>query len=552
MPDSNARDASSRVLVDRTVLRVDGRPYFSYGPQVLLTPPARYGEALAQIASLGFTAVASPPASLGTIPLLDEFFDAAERAELMVLLVADPRVRDHGRALAEHFSHRRSLLGYQLPPSLDDAELPHYLAERDAIRTRDLFHPIFAPLPESLWEKRWFSPQDLYAAVTPAPTAPGGRFVAPVSGQVARRLLEATPTANPRPVFCTDLPVTISDRERATGLYDDDPVVAAHSRRRLDWYPYYHHFDGQSRRDLLGPVPELLRLQVYGLLMAGVRGIMLDFYEAMLGASPGSGRDRLAEASLLAREITLLRDFLAEGRPAGLDVDSGHPRLEAASIQHGRETLILLRMSGYEDEFFVDECFLERTEVSVFWRDPGELNAYRLDFPKPRKLEIIRDQAGSIRLLAGELELTGAILLTPGQQRAEDLIRTINAALPGAAAIAVDGAAMRYAKVEAIESELMSLGLGMDNRERLRAVHARLVAARQALQREDFALAFDEARTVGRFIRRLVKYQMAKALAMPLMDQRGNHPLLRTNYYTLPRFYRENQAETAKAFLDIT
>ncbi|MBI1293053.1 hypothetical protein GC173_17735 [bacterium] len=543
-------EASSRVLIDRTMVRVDGRPFFAFGPRILLTAPARYGEVLQAVAQFGFTAVGSPPVSEGTIPMIEMFFDAAERFGLMVLLIADPRLGSHGGYMAERFRHRPSLLGYLLPSPRTPNQVLHYLAERDAIRALDLFHPIMTELPEDCWDARWLGSQDVHVPAVPVPMLSGGRIVAQTPGATARRLQEALLRGPTRPIFCTDLLAVVSDEERSLGLYDDDPAVAAHSRKRLEWFPYLASFAQTSRRDLLGPFPELLRLQVYDVLMSGGRGVFMEFYEGMLGAAPGTGSDRLLELSIIAQEIAVLKDFLAEGRPAEIEVDSGHPRLDCVAIQHGLETLLLLRMNGYEDEYFVDEAFLERTEISVLWRQPGEVTAWRLDFPTPRKLDIIRDQSGSIRLLAGELELTGAVLLTPGQQRADDLSAAMSLRLEKAATMALEAARIRLAKTVAIESELMALGVGMDNRDRLRAVEGRLEDAHQAIAAEDFAAAWSHSRVVCRYLRRLIKYQMAKALAMPVIDRSGTR--LRNSYYTLPRFYRENQVETARAFADLT
>jgi len=545
-------ETSSRVLVDRTVVRLDGRPFFAFGPRVLLTPPARYGEVLASLAAHGFTAVGSPPVSEGTLPLIEDFFDAAERAKLMVLLIADSRLPEHGHYLAERFRQRASLLGYLLPPPNSPNQIPRHLAERDAIRAQDLFHPIFCPLPEECWDARWFGSQDVYTPVVPTGMAAGGRRLAQMPGARARALQNALGKSPQRPVFCTDLLAVTGDEERALGLYDDDPAVAAHSRRRIEWFPYLTNLGTTSRRDLLGPFPELVRLQLFDVLMAGGRGIFLDFLECMQGVAPGTGRDRLLELAIIGQEIAALKDFLAEGRPAEIEVDSGHPRLDCVAIQHGLETLLLLRMNGYEEEYFVDEGFLERTEVSVLWRQPGALNAWRLDFPAPRRLEFIRDQSGSIRILAGEVELTCAILLTPGQQRVDEISASMAQRLEAVAQWAVEAAAIRLAKTTAIESEMLALGVGMDNRDRLRAVEGKLAEARAAMANRAWAEAYGHARWVTRYIRQLVKYQMAKALAMPVMERNGLRTHLRNSYFTLPRFYRENQVETARAFADLT
>ena len=37
-------ESSGRILADRSVIRLDGRPFFSFGPRVLLSPPEQVVE----------------------------------------------------------------------------------------------------------------------------------------------------------------------------------------------------------------------------------------------------------------------------------------------------------------------------------------------------------------------------------------------------------------------------------------------------------------------------------------------------------------------------
>ncbi len=319
-------DASSRILIDRTVVRLDGRPFFSFGPRILLTPEARIPALLKGLAQSGFTLVGSPPCSPGTLPLLNAFFDAADEAGIMVLLMADPRLPEHGRYLADHFRHRRSLHSYYLTPRLPSQEgLESYLRERDSIRALDLFHPIFVPLRSEHYKDAWLRAQDIFSPETAAEYATRYRIIHQRPGRTLREMARTTKAATPRPLFVGDLRVMVSDEERQSGLYSDDPAVARLSPRHLEWFPFLANFGRIPRKDMLGPDPELLRLQVYDVLGEGARGVLLNFYEAMAGPLPFTGHDRFCEAVILAQEIQIFRDFFAEGRIDPILIETGHP-----------------------------------------------------------------------------------------------------------------------------------------------------------------------------------------------------------------------------------
>ncbi|CAN5422861.1 hypothetical protein BH09SUM1_BH09SUM1_03700 [soil metagenome] len=547
------KESSSRILVDRSVLRLDGRPFFSFGPRVLLTSAEIFPGIMKDIADAGFSIVGTPPCSPGVLALIDAFFDAAEGAGLMVILVADPRLPEHGAYMAERFRHRRSLHSYFLPNDGAGAEsLAAYLRDSDSIRASDLFHPIWTPLGAQQQDDQWLRAQDIYAprAVGRAPAA--GRLVHERVGEKLDEIGAPNVPLTPRPTIWPSLSVSTSDAERALGLFADDPAVSRHSEKALEWFPYLSEFDRLQRRDRCAPDPEILRIQLYDLLARGVRGALLDFFEAMGGAAPFSGRDRFCEAAILAQEVAVLHDFFAEGRPARVELDSGHPRLAADAIRHGREILIVLRMTGLEEEYFIDEAFMQRTEVSINVENAGAMRAWRMDFPAVRQLEISRDNVGSLRMLAGPLELTGVILLSPGSQRPDDIAYALQTRLPKVARFAVEQLQARLPKIQFIEDELRAMGAGIDNRERITVVRRGIDEAAALLKADHFAEAYTKARETGRQIRELIKYQMAKALSTPVFEKTGIRTYLRNSYYTLPRFYREGVLESARAFTDLT
>ncbi len=548
-------EASSRILVDRSVLRLDGRPFFAFGPRVLLTPPERYRPVLREIAALGFNTVVTPPCSPGNLPLIESFFDAAEEEGLLAVLLADPRLPGHGRYLAESFRHRPGLHSYLLPPRpADGHSLSAFLRERDALRTRDLFHPIHMPLGREHLDGAWLQSQDLLSVSVSATERRLGGALPRIDPSRAFAASAGNVAALPRPRYCVDLPIIARDEERAVGLYSEDPAVACHSPRSIDWYPYLANFANLSRRDFLSPEPEALRLWVYTLLAQEVRGVFLDFYEGFCGQLPFTGRDRLAEAAILGAEIRAFEPFFAEGRPdPAAELDTGHPRLHGTILRHGHEQLVVLSLGGYEDDFFIDEAWLERTEITVELEDrDAELNAWRMDFPHPCKLEVFRDQGGMLRFHAGPLELTGLVLLTPGTQRCQRICDHLRELLPEVARHATSQLEVRFAKILHTEGELRSMGSGVNNMERLRHVQRVLGKSRSALGKEDWGEAYRFGREGCRLARQIVKYQMARALATPVFENNSLRSVLRMNYFTLPRFYREGAFESARAFTELT
>lgn len=544
-------EASSRVLIDRSIVRLDGRPFFSFGPRLMFTPQEKIPAAVAELADSGFTVIGSPPCSPGTVPLMEALFDAAEAHGLLVMLIPDPRLPEHGRYMADRFRHHTSLHSYVLPRRpADDQGYTGWIRDRDSIRAHDLFHPIFTQLEKEQYTSRWLRSQDIYCPVTSGETLRARLRPAPM-GKIFRTLRRSAATVPSRPYFCLDLPVFTSDEERRSGVHSDDRWVADHSPTALDWFPYLANFANLPRRDFFGPFSELIRLQVFDLLSSGARGIVLDFYEGMCGHGAYTGRDRYYEAEILAQEIGIFQDFFAEGRPEALEIETGHPRLGSAVLRHGHDLLIVLRMEGYEEEFFIDEAFMERTEVSMILPDSEDVKVWRMDFPEAKPLDIMRDAAGSIRFLPGPLELTGLLMVTKGERRSQDIAREIRERLPRAARAAVEILAARFSKVALIEGELRQLDAGVNNRERLLVVQKSLEEARSLLQKEDPAGAYLKARQTTRLIRQIIKYQMARALATPVTGA-ADRNLFRTRYYSLPDFYREATSDAAKAFSDLT
>lgn len=531
-------EASSRLLVDRTVIRVDGRPFFTMGPRLLLTPPGAYAEACRQVAAAGFTTIGSIPASVGTLPLLHQLFDAADDSGLLVVLMADPRQPRHGRYLADHFRHRPNLHSYCLPwfderPDMEEV----FLGERDEIRAQDLFHPIWAmgararATPQRLRMMDLFAAsQDPWSAAQPdGPMGVGDRLA---------ELARTAPAAGQRPLLCGSLPVFPAPADRAAGLWSFDTAAPELPADPLLWFPGYTAYDSAGRRDCIGPDSGRIRLSAYEAVASGARGLLIDFWEAMLGPPPLTGRDILAELSLVAQEFAVVQDFLAEGRLELCMLESGHPRLRASALRHGDDHLILLRAEP-EPGPLAGDAYFSRVEVDIRPERDLAYNAWRLDFPGAFPVPVVKDLASSLRLAVGEVDVTAVVLLTPGRQRAEEYGQAMSERLPAAARCAVEHLRHLHAKTHLVEDELAAMGAGVGVADHLEMADLATREASANLAADLFEDAYTIARLGARELRVVQRIQLARAQGEPFVADDGIRRMLRRGYYTLPAFYRE-------------
>ncbi|MDX2175230.1 MAG: hypothetical protein SF028_02060 [Candidatus Sumerlaeia bacterium] len=545
-------EASSRLLVDRSIIRVDGLPFFTFGPRLLLTPPGHYRDACREIAAAGFTCVGSPPASPATLPMLESLFEAAQEHGLFVVLLGDRRLPRHGRYLADRFRWRPNLHSYGLPWYDDLADMEErFTSERDEIRARDLFHPIWANIGARRSNSFWLRSMDLYAAgqepwhasMKPGPTA-------------ANRLAEVArlsrPPSVPRPLFCASLPVLSSDSDRLAGLYDHDPNVRILPREYENWFPGFTAFDSEAREDWLAPEPSQLRLRTYELLMQGVRGVLLDFWEAMRGTPPHTGRDRLAEATILAQEIAVLRDFFAEGTPELCMLESGHPKLAAAVLRHGEDHLVLLRAIDDSPTHSPGENLFLRVEVDIRPTAPRAWTGWRMDFPSAHPIAHVEDAQRALRLSVGTVDTTALVLLTPGRQRAEALARGLAERLPLAARAAVDCLRHLLAKTGWVEERLHELRAGVPPGTWLEAARKASEAAQGELAAGNHERAYTDARAGTRALRELMRVQEARARGDLLANNSMRRDHLARCYFTIPEFFREGRHDSDSVVLEFT
>lgn len=534
-------ETSTRVLLDRTTVRLDGRPFFAFGPRIYLTPRERISTAVADCADAGFTAVMTPPASPGNVPALNALFDECERHGLLTILAVEPRLPEPSAFLSANFKHRSSLHSYcLLTPDDSEASFIRYCTERDRLRAEDLFHPIWTPLRPGFPYRLWIASVDLHATAHgtggPFPRTKEEDGAATLNGifrTCSRERLQG------RPFFCHSFAVACTDRTRASGVYSFDPLVASTPAESREWFPWLAALGESPRRDLMIPDPDLVRVRAYELLAARTRGIVADFYEAMLGPSPTTGRDRFCELAVLAQEIGVFADFFAEGQFVSADVETGHPLLKAAMLHHSDDILLLLWRSAEGDEFWIDPARMTRIEIFIGLQSDTEIDAWRMDFPGEHQIPLMRDAKGDVRLQLDSIDLTAKILLTRSRQRPRDLAARLQSRLGRAARFRVDGVRYRCEKVRSVEKLLEEANRGSRDAAPLREARDLVREAERLLGSGDDRAAWIAASQSAQLLRTHINQQMARATAWSRPVPEGSVlDALRHNFMLLPEFYR--------------
>ena len=546
-------EASTRVLLDRTTIRLDGRAFFAFAARIYLTPPEKMEQAVAELAEAGFTALMSPPASPGNRQALDALFDAAGRHGLLVILTTEPRLPEPAIFLASSFKHRPELHSYCLPLRENSEEaFTEYCSERDHLRAQDLFHPIWTPRPPGIPLSRWLDAVEIHSVPQklggPFPRHPedGAEYeLAQVVGHCARHTIG-------RPLFCHSLPVGVPDEAREAGVYDFDPWTRGQPPRAIDWYPYLADFGNLPRRDMMAPEPDLVRLRLYEVLANRVRGVIADSYDFLQGPPPFTGRDRFCELACIAQEVGALYDFFAEGQLVRADIETGHPRLRAAMLHHGNDILILLWRSSQGDEYWVDPAAMARVEITIRLETTAEMTAWRMDFPAAQPIEVARDLKGAVRLHLSGVDLTGLILLTRSNRRPRELAAALRERLPRAARYRVQGAAYRLQKHELIEGELAALGRGARPPRLLADCRVAIEESRELLDEENYHEAWNRAGSACRTLRILVNREMTESLSAGPIVRDSRLDLLRRSFFTLPRFYQEARTDRQQGLTEYT
>lgn len=535
-------EASARVLLDRTTIRIDGRPFFSFGFRLHLTPPQQMEAVLLRLKEAGFTGVTSPPASPGNFHTIDTLFEITNRLGIFVNLMSDPRVDRPSEFLAERYKHHPSLLSYCIATQNgSEREFARFCRERDRMRHQDVFHPIWTPYQEDFGLRLYIDSTDLHAvthtvggAIRRKPTENGADKVAQLFNECRKHKIPG------RPFFCHTLHSMVSDEVRNLGVYDFDPVVNAHSPNHRAWYPYYTAVEEDSRWDFLSPDVDFLRVRCFEMLASRVRGIMVGNYDFMLGKVPFTGMDRFHELSIIAREIESVRDFFSEGQFVRGDLETGHPGIKASMLHHTDDILVLLWRSGKSDEFWLDPMLMPRVEIRLDISSRENIRAWSLDFPEVKPLELIRDAKGAVKFTLENFDLTSKILLTRSHSRPQEIKASIENQLSAALNSRKQVVEVRQQKLQLIENELGASQFARPQRALLEEIRQLIVEGTNLIKLEENISAWQRFMEAGHQQRVIINHQMVQTVAnQPGGELSKRVKCLSRSYYTLPQYYRE-------------
>ncbi|MGE3819167.1 MAG: hypothetical protein AB7I30_07000, partial [Isosphaeraceae bacterium] len=298
--------------------------------------------------------------------------------------------------------------------------------------------------------------------------------------------------------------------------------------------------------------PEQIRLFTYTALMAGYRGVA---YEGSADLTSDRGRMLLLEMSMLNAEIDLFESILANGvdpipvyqafdsDPPNLPPPGGRPgaRVEikpehtaipgilGASIGTRDRKGVLLVIAELAGAAQFQPPQMSRNEVNMTVIVPEGAQAYEVNPGRVRVLPRERGVGGT-RITLEEFDSTAMVLVTTDSAMAERVEAVVKGIAPTAAQMAIEQAELKLAWVTEINGRLAERGHYLvEDKERQRRGRAgdpnptdqmdllnkaaeNVKAARENLERENYAEAWSEARRASRPLRILMRGLWSNAL----------------------------------------
>lgn len=281
--------------------------------------------------------------------------------------------------------------------------------------------------------------------------------------------------------------------------------------------------------------PEQVRLTAYLALMAGFKGIG---YKADAELTRDGGRPLLYEMSLLNAEMDLVEPILARGADpiqyletyppdptnltliGGVTTQSGlsrissnipkeklpHPSIKAAAIstQDGRGRLVLIADLQSGAQWQPGQMAFNDLTVVVPGA-PSASQAFEVRLGGGRWLE--RDRVpGGVRFTLPEFGVATMVLLTTDINQGEQIRAQIERIRPRVVDLALKQARQQLETAADINGRLALDGkITRDSADLLALASRSLDSAEQARAREDYELAWDEARRVTRPLRLLMR-----------------------------------------------
>ncbi|MDX2035771.1 MAG: hypothetical protein SFX72_03910 [Isosphaeraceae bacterium] len=277
--------------------------------------------------------------------------------------------------------------------------------------------------------------------------------------------------------------------------------------------------------------PEQVRNMVYAAISAGTRAIGFDG-DAEL--TSGAGRAMLIEMALLNEELDLFEWLIGDPSKSirilptfnpetleppppqkiGIGVKrsesykkerGAHPTIRAAALGSKDRRGMLLLVNDYQPGVQFQPSQLAQNNVVIDVPAPADAQAYEFSPGDVRVLDRER-VPGGIRVRLEEFGPTALIFVTTDTARVAELQRAVLAVRPLAINLAIEQAQLQLAHTAEIHQMLADLGHDVrDSEDLLSLARAGVKSAIEARNREDYRLAWSEARRSTRPLRFLMR-----------------------------------------------
>jgi hypothetical protein len=284
--------------------------------------------------------------------------------------------------------------------------------------------------------------------------------------------------------------------------------------------------------------PEQIRIATYGAIAGGCRG--LNFL-AETDLTREIGRANLIELALLNEEIDLLEPVLADpdksirmidtylpdppppppmtlfqmntggGVGGGMKVPTPkeyppNPTVKAASITTKDRRGVLLMVADYYKYAQYQPAQMAMNNVVLRVPAPSDAQAFLISPGGVKPLATLREPGG-VRVTLEDFGVTAIVLITTNIELKNQIEESVNHVRPMAVSLAIEQAELLYNWVVEIDDLLKAKDHPQKHSVDLLNKASELIkSAREALEREDYQTAWNEARRVGRPLRVLMRY----------------------------------------------
>ncbi len=284
--------------------------------------------------------------------------------------------------------------------------------------------------------------------------------------------------------------------------------------------------------------PDQLRLFAYLAISAGCRGLGFD---ADLDVTQGAGRSLLIEAAFLNEEIDLFEWLLADTGKSITAVKTypptppepppiqgvtnvrssvkkrpeqpANPTIRAMAFGTKDRRGTLLVVADYAKHAQYQPPQMAMKDLKIIVRGLDDAQAYEVSPGNVATLDRVR-VPGGLQITVPEFGGTSLIYLTTDGARVVEIQRAVAAVRPSAVGLAIEQAQIQLAWVAEIHRLLVEDGHPMaEGDELLLTAQRQIKSAQDAQERQDYEVAWEEARRSIRPLQILMRYQWDQAIA---------------------------------------